>query len=155
VLDPGQLCSPEEAAAFPDVGVGPEFLGGVGPGVDHPGFLYLRPGAEAIAAAVDAVHGWGHDPAFYRVVEWTGSHSDIESAVRPVASNMQRPDHGRILIWFALRPGGPAVVELSADAGPSAGRIAAAFGDQVLTVVGHLALPLLSDLRGTSRRAAP
>jgi hypothetical protein len=59
---------------------------------------------------------------------------------------MQSVEHGRILLWFALRPTGPAVVELSADAAPSAGRVAHGFGDRVLTVVGHLALPRLDVL---------
>jgi hypothetical protein len=145
VVDDSQLFSQEEAEAFEEVGVGPDFLGGIGPGPGHPGFLYLRPGPAAVAAAIEDVRSWGHDPARYRIVEWEGSRRDIERVIRPVAGNMQSVDHGRILLWFALHPTGPAVVELSADAAPSAGRVAQAFGDRVLTVVGHLALPRLDE----------
>ena len=126
----------------------PECFGGIGPGPGHPGFVYLDRARTSDEQTVYWLRHGGIDPHDVRVVEWEGRGEEIESSVRPVPSNMQstrRGDtvHGQVVMWYALRPGGPAVVELSAEAEPIAGELAAAWGAGVLTIVGHLALPRL------------
>ena len=124
----------EESQAFEELIVeAPECFGGIGPGLGHPGFVYLDRARTSDQQTVYWLRHGGIDPHDVRVVEWDGRQEEIEASVRPVPSNMQstrRGDtvHGRVVMWFALRPGGPAVVELSAEAEPIAGDLAGRVG---------------------------
>jgi hypothetical protein len=148
-LDESQFFSLEDPQGFEELILGaPECFGGIGPGPGHPGFVYLDAARASDEQTVYWLRQGGIDPHDVRVIEWDGPRKQIESSVRPVPSNMQstrsgQTQHGNVVMWFALRPGGPAVVELSEGAAPIAGDIAAAWGPGVLTIVGHLALPRL------------